>query len=61
MIKHPFNLRGTRTGRIRGKCIKPARDQSDHTRGCPDCGQTYRMSHLAEVLHHEQPGHQPTN
>jgi hypothetical protein len=30
-------------------------------RTCRDCGQTYNVRDLAQVLHHIKPGHQPTH
>lgn len=34
-------------------------DEADHFYVCPQCGQAVDMRRLGDVLHHEEPGHEP--
>lgn len=41
-------------------CTAPdLEDESQHFYVCPECGQAVDMRKLGDVLHHEEPGHDP--
>jgi hypothetical protein len=45
---------------IRGRALDiEITDEIDHFDICPECGQAFDMRELAEVLHHDEEGHQP--
>lgn len=35
-------------------------DESEHFTACGECGDLFDMRDLEEVLHHEEPGHEPS-
>ena len=43
-----------------GKIVGPEpEDESEHFMQCRACGQYFDMRDLGQVLHHEDPGHEP--
>ena len=44
---------------IVGQAVDPVGAESDHFMNCPECGQSFDMGDLEQVLHHNMPGHQP--
>lgn len=34
-------------------------DEAEHFIICPSCGQAYDCRRLGDVLHHDEPGHEP--
>ena len=37
---------------------EPCRE-AEHFMRCPECGQMFDMRRLGDVLHHDEPGHEP--
>lgn len=41
-------------------CIAPdLEDEAEHFMICPECGQAFDCRKLGDVLHHDEPGHEP--
>jgi len=39
--------------------LHPVTDERDHFYVCAECGEAVDRRDLAQVIHHEQPGHEP--
>lgn len=47
------------TGIVGTRMDKEVTDEREHFYTCDDCGQAVDMRDLGQVIHHEEPGHDP--
>jgi hypothetical protein len=57
----PGGIQNVKPGEIIGELVagEPPASEDGYFYACPDCGQAVDERDLAQVIHHEEPGHKP--